>query len=393
MKMSQAKIVVALLVVFFLVFAMTIIPTFADQTPPPIDVLNEPPTPPPNVQRFELTISWFDCDNTTSGGNVTATYENFYISPSFGGHEFSGANYWGFVYYQVSPVVVDVVAHPTDGWFLQNWTLDGVDIGNSTEVRVVTSCGAIMNLVATFNPLQTPPPTYTLTINSESCNDETLPSDCTTIPSSGVYAFDQTTIVTANAGIDWQFNNWILDGQTVGNSTDNPISVSFDSQNHTLIAVFNPIPVTPPTPTNYTLTISKDAGGNNKFAFGSTDPALGVYVYPANTQVNVTAYPYAGWYLEKWIFDGQDYANTTTFQVLMDTNHTLTAIFSPINVLPEPVGDVNGDHVVDILDFSIIAKAFGSQPGQPNWDVRADLDGNGIVDIADVILAANFFSK
>lgn len=376
MKMKQTKIVVALPIAFFLVFAMTILPTFAARAP-------EPPILPPNVQRFELTISWFDCDNTTGGGNITATYGNFYIDPS-SGYEFSGANYWGFVYYQVSPVVVDVVAHPTDGWFLQSWILDGVNIGNSTEILVTTACGAIMNLVATFNPLGTLPPTYTLTINSESCNSETLPSDCTTTPSSRVYAFTQTTMVTANAGIGWQFNNWILDGQTVGNSTNNPISVAFDSQNHTLMAVFNPIPVTPPAPTNYTLTISKEAGGNEKFAFGTTDPASGVYSYPANTQVTVTAYPETAWHLEKWIFDGQDYTNTTTFQVLMNTNHTLVAVF----ISQTSITDVNGDGIVNMVDASIVAKAFGSKPGDSNWNPIADLNNDGVVNTFDIGMVA-----
>jgi hypothetical protein len=388
MEMNQTKIVVALPIVFFLVFAMTIIPTSADQTSPPIDLARDPPILPPSVQRFSLMISWFDCDNTTGGGNVTGTYGNFYIDTS-SGYEFSGANYWGFVYYQVSPVIVEVVAHPTDGWFLQNWTLDGVDIGNSAEIEVVTGCGLIMNLVATFNPLGTPPPTYTLTINSESCNSETLPSDCTTAPSSRVYAFTQTTMVTANAGIGWLFNNWILDGQTVGDFTDNPISVSFDSQNHTLIAVFNPIPVLPPTPTNYTLTISREAGGNNKFAFGTTDPAGGVYSYLANTQVTVTVYAYGEWYLEKWIFDGQDYANTTTFQVLMDTNHTLVAVFVP----PSLIADVNGDGIVNTVDARIVENAFLSKPGDSNWNPIADLNHDGVVGILDAMMVSKDFGK
>jgi Dockerin type I domain/Divergent InlB B-repeat domain len=381
MKMKQTAISFALPIAFFLVFATIILPIFAYQT--------ERVVPPSSIQRFELTISWFDCDNTTGGGYVTATYANFYTP--LNGYEFSGANYWGFVYYQVNPVVVDVLAHPTDGWFLQSWTLDGVDIGNSTEIVVTTGCGLVMSLVAMFNPLGTPPPTYssyTLTINSGSCNNETLPSDCTTTPSSGVHVFTQTTMVTANAGTGWLFNNWIMDGQPVGDSTNNPINVSFDSKNHTLTAVFNPIPVTPPA-ANYTLTISKEAGGNNKFAFGETDPAIGVYVYPANTRVNVTVIPYAEWYLEKWIFDGKDYANTTTFQVLMNANHTLVAVFVP----PRLAADVNGDGTVDTVDAGIVVEAFMSKPGDSNWNPIADLNHDGIVDMYDLIMVARDFGK
>jgi hypothetical protein len=198
-------------------------------------------------------------------------------------------------------------------------------------------------------------------------------------------------MVTANAGIGWLFNNWILDGQTVGDSTSNPISVSFDSQNHTLVAVFNPIPVTPP-PTNYTLTISKEASGDSKFAFGETDPAIGVYTYPANTKVNVTVNLYGEWYLEKWIFDGQDYANTTTFQVLMNTNHTLIAVFVPPS-LPSLIADVNGDGIVNILDAIMVEKAFASKPGDSNWNPIADLNHDGVVSMLDIIIVARDFGK
>lgn len=47
--------------------------------------------------------------------------------------------------------------------------------------------------------------------------------------------------------------------------------------------------------------------------------------------------------------------------------------------------DLNGDGVVDILDIVIVAAAFGSSPGAPNWDVRADLNGDSAVDIIDMV--------
>jgi hypothetical protein len=38
-----------------------------------------------------------------------------------------------------------------------------------------------------------------------------------------------------------------------------------------------------------------------------------------------------------------------------------------------PLGDCNGDGVVDDKDIAIVAAAFGSVPGSPNWDLRADV--------------------
>lgn len=50
-------------------------------------------------------------------------------------------------------------------------------------------------------------------------------------------------------------------------------------------------------------------------------------------------------------------------------------------------GDVNGDGVVDFLDLSRVAAAFGMA------NVEADFNGNGLVDIADVLLLVNHFGQ
>lgn len=68
----------------------------------------------------------------------------------------------------------------------------------------------------------------------------------------------------------------------------------------------------------------------------------------------------------------------------------VTAIVSvaPVSELP---GDINGDGVVNFLDAILLGAAFGSQPGDPNWDIRCDLTSDGIVNFLDaIILGANF---
>ena len=55
------------------------------------------------------------------------------------------------------------------------------------------------------------------------------------------------------------------------------------------------------------------------------------------------------------------------------------------------VGDINGDGVVNILDAILLADAFGSVPGNTNWNPNADLNGDGVVNILDAILLANNF--
>jgi parallel beta-helix repeat protein len=58
-----------------------------------------------------------------------------------------------------------------------------------------------------------------------------------------------------------------------------------------------------------------------------------------------------------------------------------------------PAGDLNGDGIVNILDAVLAASAFGSSPGHPNWNSLADLNNDGIIDIFDLIILASNFGK
>jgi hypothetical protein len=54
-------------------------------------------------------------------------------------------------------------------------------------------------------------------------------------------------------------------------------------------------------------------------------------------------------------------------------------------------GDCDGDNEITILDFGLLVAAFGSMPGDSNWDTRADVDGDGEVTLGDfAILTRNF---
>lgn len=54
-------------------------------------------------------------------------------------------------------------------------------------------------------------------------------------------------------------------------------------------------------------------------------------------------------------------------------------------------GDVDGDNEVTIGDYALLSTAFGSAPGDGNWNPEADLDGDQEVTIGDYAqLSANF---
>ena len=60
---------------------------------------------------------------------------------------------------------------------------------------------------------------------------------------------------------------------------------------------------------------------------------------------------------------------------------------------PPLKSDLNGDGTVNILDISIVAKAFGASDGDPNWNERADLDKNGVINILDISTVAKEYGK
>jgi hypothetical protein len=55
--------------------------------------------------------------------------------------------------------------------------------------------------------------------------------------------------------------------------------------------------------------------------------------------------------------------------------------------------DLNQDGIVNIIDIAIVARAFGSRPGDPNWNATADMDKNGWINIIDVATVARDYGK
>jgi len=56
-------------------------------------------------------------------------------------------------------------------------------------------------------------------------------------------------------------------------------------------------------------------------------------------------------------------------------------------------GDVNQDGKVNLADLVALARAYGSKPGDTNWNPDADIDGNGIVGLSDLVTLAQHYGK
>jgi len=55
--------------------------------------------------------------------------------------------------------------------------------------------------------------------------------------------------------------------------------------------------------------------------------------------------------------------------------------------------DLNDDHIINILDIAIVARAYGAMPGDSNWNQVADLNDDDIINILDVAMIARHFGE
>jgi uncharacterized protein (DUF2141 family) len=56
-------------------------------------------------------------------------------------------------------------------------------------------------------------------------------------------------------------------------------------------------------------------------------------------------------------------------------------------------GDLNGDFKVNSTDLALLQKAYGSKPGDSNWNPNADINGDGRVSLQDLVILANHYGQ
>ena len=57
------------------------------------------------------------------------------------------------------------------------------------------------------------------------------------------------------------------------------------------------------------------------------------------------------------------------------------------------LGDANCDCVIDILDIIVLARSYGCELGDLNWNSDADMNCDCLVDILDAIIMAGNFGQ
>jgi len=197
--------------------------------------------------------------------------------------------------------VVELTAIPVDGWEFAGWN---DDLSGTTNPETMTM-DSDKTVTATFTEI---PPQYTLTVNIVGSGDVTVK------PYQETYLNGTEVELTAvETDSNWEFTGW--SGDLGGDVTPQNITMDADKS---VTATF-----TENSPKIYNLTI--DVSGS-----GSTEPLEGTHTYTKGTEVEVNSTADSGWMLENWIFDGLNVGNETSYTVTMDSNHSLTAVFTKI---------------------------------------------------------------
>ena len=87
---------------------------------------------------------------------------------------------------------------------------------------------------------------------------------------------------------------------------------------------------------------------------------------------------------------GSDGIGDTPY-IIDENNVDNYPLIYPYGYTPTP--DINQDGIVDIYDLILIASAYGSRPGSPEWNPYADLNQDGIIDIYDLIIIASHYGQ
>ncbi len=209
---------------------------------------------------------------------------------------------------------------------------------------------------------------------------KTNPEGITIIPGEGWYEKGANVDLEAPlyvpdeggfSGYRYKFDHWDVDGDTVGG---NPIVVCMTT-NHTANAHYT---------LQYYLTITHTAGG-------VTDPAASGW-YEAETAASVTAVPDPGYVLDRWELDGTPIGSTNPYNVLMNSAHTLHAVFicSPqtyyLTVKTDPLGVTSipgegwydaGEEVV-LTTPNFVDVSLGTRYEFAFWDIDGAPQGAGV---------------
>jgi hypothetical protein len=225
-----------------------------------------------------------------------------------------------------------------------------------------------------------PPPTYALTITT------TVGGTTDPAPRTYSYTANSTVRATAIPNAQFLFGHWELDGSNVGSAIF--YTVSMDC-NHTLTAVFV---------LGLAVSVSPDSASVHLLQSVTFTSITVGGASPYSYQWYLNDSPVSGATSNNWTFALEPSGNysTGTYSVHLNVTDSMgnTANSNQASVTVSSLfGDLNNDSKVDTKDVSVVARAFGSSPNGPRWNIQADVNQDGKVDIKDIALVAKHFGQ
>ena len=186
----------------------------------------------------------------------------------------------------------------------------------------------------------------------------------TTNPAPGSYMYNTTEYVevTAVAYDYYTLDHWELDGNNASEMFQTAIRTDKD---HVLRAVFGRM--------EYSLEITSTVGGD-------TNLTAGTYIFEQGTQVSVGSIPDPRYYLDSWELDNAYVGISNPLTINMNENHTLQAIFKPLNVGHNIATKwvVSKTVVFQKLNLSIQVTVLNTGSYEENFSVTAYLNSTSI---------------
>jgi hypothetical protein len=194
---------------------------------------------------------------------------------------------------------VQLTAVPDEGWQFDHWEGDITGDVNPSYITMNSD----KNITAVFT--ETPPETYSLTINTDGQGDVTVN------PEKVEYEDGDNVQLMAVPDEGWQFDHW--EGDITGDV--NPSNIIMNSDKN-IIAVFTEIP-----PETYSLTINTNGQGNV-----TVNPEKAEYEDGDNVQL--TAVPGEGWQFDHW--EGNLTGDVNPSYISMNSDKNITAVFTEV---------------------------------------------------------------
>ena len=242
---------------------------------------------------FTPPSTWYK--DTTSSYSDNCTQYKLSLANSTNGNIDVTPNRSTLVYEQNMDVIL--TATPDAGYQFDGWS--GDTTGNTNPLTITMDTDK--TVTALFSKIQ-----HTLTTNATNGSISRNPDT----PTSGTYDIGTDVILTATPDAGYQFDGW--SGDATGNT--NPLTITMDTDK-TVTALFSKI--------QHTLTTNATNGSISRNPDTTTSGT-----YDIGTDVFLTATPDAGYQFDGW--SGDATGNTNPLTITMDTDKTVTALFSKI---------------------------------------------------------------